>query len=143
MPVCTFDACVPFRTPCSPSLKTAAAAPRLCNAVHPRTPPLRGCLVNIALDCTLRSRLHRRSSPATYDCTPLRSSPLATLNSTLPLHCSSTGTLRRRRAARGRSAAELQAGFCSGAARGGFCSGAARAGFCSRAARAPNRLQTL
>ena len=61
-----------FRTPCSLShieTKAATAAPKPCNARHPSTPASRERLVTTALDCTLRARLHRPNSPATYDCT--------------------------------------------------------------------------
>ena len=125
-----------FRTPCSLShieTKAATAAPKLCNARHPNTPASRERLVTTALDCTLRARLHRPNSPATYDCTVAVQAP-----------CTG-GELHE-----GSLQPGLQARFCSGAAsevlqRGctsGVCSGAAQAGFCSGAARAPNKLQT-
>ena len=109
-----------FRTPCSLShieTKAATAAPQLCNARHPSTPASWERLATTALDCTLRARLHRPNSPATYDCTVAVQAP-------------STG-------------GELHEGSLQPGLLATFCSGAAQTGFCCRAARAPNRLQTL
>ena len=114
--------CFRFRTPCSPykpQAKTAAAAPRLCNARHPRTPPLHGgpgnvTTASIKLTCNLRQHT-----------TALHF--LATLNSTIRLHYSSTGTLHRRGAAVGM----LQAG-CTAAPGGCKGQGCSRRGVLQR-----------
>ena len=103
-----------FRTPCSLShieTKAATAAPKPCNARHPSTTPLRERLVTTALDCTLRARLHRPNSPATYDCTVAVQAP-----------CTG-GELHE-----GSLQPGLQARFCSGAARAGSAAGLHRRG---------------
>jgi hypothetical protein len=106
--------------------KAATAAPKLCNARHPSTTPLRERLVTTALDCTLRARLHRPNSPATYDCTE-----------TVQAHCT-VGELHE-----GSLQPGLQARFCSGAARAGSAAGLHKRGSAARLQRAPSRLQTL
>ena len=118
-----------FRTPCSLShivTKAATAAPKLCNARHPSTTPLRECLVTTALDCTLRARLHRPNSPATYDCTVAVQAP------------STGGELHE-----GSLQPGLQARFCSGAARAGSAAGLHKRGSAAGLQRAPSKLQTL